>query len=464
MKKELLLACGLMLALPGVQGFAAEKTDEWSALNYHKESKNYYYESEPNDTLSKATNIQIDSTIEGRTDNEPSYEDFDYFKFSISEKNMTYSLYAENDGRELTKALKVRVLSEDGKEVAKSTIYNEEKWDAYQYIEANLLPGTYYIEVTNSYPRDIYLPYAFRHLTSPKQEPSIERIAGESRYETAVEISRTGWEFSDVAVIATGKNYPDALSATPLAYSNEAPLLLTNPAELPDLVIEELKRLGVKEVYLVGGTSAISDNVKTQLSKMNIKVNRISGANRYETSVNIAKEIGTEGSVVLATGKNFADALSIAPIAAQLNMPILLTEKENVPKEVSNYIRDWKANKAFVIGGKEVITDSALKNIPGKERISGSDRYETNSNVIKRFQSDIDPTETFIATGKNFPDALSGSALASLNMSPVVLTNPKTANTYTKNIINELSGATSYYYILGGETTLPQNAIDQLFE
>lgn len=163
---------------------------------------------------------------------------------------------------------------------------------------------------------------------------TMERISGANRYETAVNVSKKGWKKSDVAIIATGRNYPDALSATPLAHQNKAPLLLTDTNTLPDDVLNELDRLDVKQVILVGGKSAITTNVEKQLKSLNISFKRISGSDRYETSVNVAKQLAKSEQAVVTTGEGFADALSIAPIAASLNMPILLTKKSSLPQSV----------------------------------------------------------------------------------------------------------------------------------
>jgi cell wall-associated protease len=365
--------------------------------------------------------------------------------------------------------MKVRLLDADGQKVAESEMFEDDEGGGLQFLEASIAPGTYYLEVTNTFSNDLNEDYLIYHSIGYEEEPietTFERISGKDRYETAVKISQDGWgdEGSEYAVIATGSNFPDALSATPLAYRVGGPLLLTTPNTLPDSVKEELIRLGVKKVYLVGGKGAISDTVKTQLEKMKITVTRLSGADRFETSVKIADEIGTDGSVVVATGKSFADALSIAPIAAQLEMPILLANKDSIPASVSSFMKRWQADTTYVIGGTGAISDVTAKKLPGMKRISGKDRYATNSQIIERFIDDIDPTFTYIATGTNYPDALAGSALAAQYFSPVVLTNPKTANGATKTTVQKYKEQTFVYYILGGEKALPQNAIDQLFE
>ena len=109
-----------------------------------------------------------------------------------------------------------------------------------------------------------------------------QRLAGLDRYETSVDISKSGWPGgSDVAVIATGEDFPDALCAGPLAKSLNAPVLLTEVNVLDSNVKAELKRLGVKEVYIVGGVGAVSYNVQNQITSMGIKCTRLAGEDRF---------------------------------------------------------------------------------------------------------------------------------------------------------------------------------------
>jgi cell wall-associated protease len=290
-----------------------------------------------------------------------------------------------------------------------------------------------------------------------------ERIFGTDRYETAVKISSKGWEQSDVAVIATGRNYPDALSATPLAYHHNAPLLLTNTTTLPKSVKDELKRLKAKKVILVGGKSVITANVEKEVKDLGIKtISRISGADRYETSVKIAEQLGFTDRAVVATGQSFADALSIAPIAASLEMPILLTKKNGTPDSVRSYIEESMFEQFYVIGGESAIPEMVAEEFMNYERLSGSDRYETNSSIINYFASELNMSTPFIATGKNYPDALAGSALAAVGGNPVVLTHPKEAQFTTMDTLAMFAPVTDMYYILGGEGAISDSVVESL--
>ena len=298
--------------------------------------------------------------------------------------------------------------------------------------------------------------------------PSTYRISGVDRYETSANISFEGWETSEVAVIATGRDFPDALSASPLAYKYNAPLLLTDPKSLPNSVKEELERLEVSEVILIGGASAISADIEKQLEELGItKITRISGANRYETSVNIAKAVGPSEGIIVAAGQSFADALSIAPIAAQLETPILLTEKEELPTSVENYVNSLDSVVgSLVVGGERVVSKNVMTKLPDPERISGENRYETNSKIITYFADEkmLDMDYPFIATGQNYPDALSASALAAGWFNGVILTDPENPNTATKETVKKYADYAEEYIIVGGKQALPDSAINDLFK
>ncbi|MGK0468137.1 MAG: putative cell wall-binding protein [Clostridium sp.] len=211
--------------------------------------------------------------------------------------------------------------------------------------------------------------------------------------------------------MATGKNFPDALSAAPLAKQLNAPILLVGKT-LDSTLNTELIRLNVKNVFIVGGEGAVSKAIKEQLEQNHLTVTRLAGNNRYVTSLNIANyivekfNVGTE--IVVATGEGFPDALSIAPIAANKGMPIILSPKNQFPDSAKKYITDNKVTKAFVIGGTGVISDKVMQQLPSPERLGGADRFVTNVTILNRFASDISFDKTYVATGNNFPDALAG--------------------------------------------------------
>ena len=193
---------------------------------------------------------------------------------------------------------------------------------------------------------------------------NIDRISGTDRYITANEISQKGWEQSDYVILARGDDFADALCAGPLASKYNAPILMTKPKELDQSTLAEIKRLGVEHVIITGGTGAVSSSIEKTLKDAGIKdVTRLSGSNRYETSVKIAQELSST-KAVLATGENYPDALSISVAASKLGMPILLTSKNKLPDQVKEYITTKKISKTYVIGGEGAICSAIEKAVP----------------------------------------------------------------------------------------------------
>lgn len=272
--------------------------------------------------------------------------------------------------------------------------------------------------------------------------PSVDRLYGQDRYSTNLSIIKKGWTKSSYAVIASGEAFPDALCATPLAKSKNAPIFLTSKNGLSLDALKSLKDLEVKNVYIVGGTGVVSPNIEEQLKTLNITTTRLSGKDRYETSVKIAEMLGTENGIAVASSENFPDALSMAPIAAKMQMPILLSSQSKLPDKVRAFIKDKNIPVSYIIGGTGSIGESVQSSLTNAKRLSGLNRFDTNISILKEFQGKIDFTNLYVASGKNFPDALSGSALAASKDAPIVLvdsTLPQITKSYlrlqsTKNI------------------------------
>jgi len=295
-----------------------------------------------------------------------------------------------------------------------------------------------------------------------------DRIYGNDRYETAVKISQKGWNTSQYAVIARGDDFPDALCAGPLAKMYGAPILLTDTYELSPGVLDELKRLGVKDVFIAGGPGAVSNKVMDTLVLNNIKVERLFGSDRYETSVKIAEKLGTSRRIAIATGDDFPDALSISAVAASLEMPILLTGKSSLPLKVKEYIGNRQIEKTYIIGGQGVISDSVLYSVPGGERVYGSNRFETNVDVMNKFLKELKFGDIYLAVadgpnGDEFADALAGSVLAAKTSSPVVLVY-KDLPLVTENFIKPKMTIDSKVTALGGEAVVPSSIVDDILK
>jgi lactocepin len=252
-------------------------------------------------------------------------------------------------------------------------------------------------------------------------ESRLNRIAGANRYATAVTISKQGWETADVVVLARGDNYADALAGIPLAKKHDAPLLLTDSKKLTAVTKAEIKRLGAKKVVILGGESAVNNNVVKELKDMGVAVQRISGSSRFSTAAAIAGEVAPTGvsEAVVVNGLNFPDALSVASYAAAKALPIFLTESDKLPKATKDALHELGVSKTYVVGGQQVVKNDVLIELPNPVRINGNDRYHTSVEVAKFFKASSN--HYYVATGLQFADALAGAALAAKDDTGILL-------------------------------------------
>lgn len=298
-------------------------------------------------------------------------------------------------------------------------------------------------------------------------ESTIQRLAGNTLYDTALAISGSGWDKATSVVLANGQNFPDALAGTVLAQKVGGPLLLTPSKSLYSSILPELKRLGAQTVYLLGGTAANDPRLEKTLQDNGYQTKRLAGYDQYGTAAAIASEVSSQSPVAfLVNGDNFPDALSISAYAASKGIPLLMTKRSQVPVETLQALTELGVQQVTLIGGTAVISDAIvdqLQSLPQPihvlERIAGVDKYETNTAVLR--QLTFDPSIVYVATGENFPDALAGAALAAQSNHPIVLV-PKTVplNATSLSYLNERRTAGASFIIFGGWGAIPAKVED----
>lgn len=294
----------------------------------------------------------------------------------------------------------------------------------------------------------------------------ITRTAGQSRMDTAIEVSKqlypSGFPANHAhktVFITTSSDFADALSAGPLAaqYGN-APILLTSSSSLPDAVKLEVQRLKAENVIILGGTTAVSNQVRNSLSSISSvnRVERISGSNRYETNLEINKRLNDVSGIFVASGSNFADALAAAPIAASQKWAIVLSKTNEIPKNSLSFIKD-KNRQVNILGGALAVSEAVqneIQTVVGSKNVirlsvPGGNRYDTLAVILETFQNNLNLNNVLLSTGRDFPDALTSASLAVNTSSPLVLVGEnknenveKFLATHRKNInaVNVLGG------------------------
>lgn len=297
-----------------------------------------------------------------------------------------------------------------------------------------------------------------------------KRLGGNDRYETAVKISQEGWAAgsSDYAILSAGMNdnLVDSLTAAPLAHFKKAPILLTEGDALNPFAGQELQRLGVKTVYVTSGTGVIKQPVLDKLNKMNIQIVPLGGLDRFETALNIAKELGSFDQVIVSTAYNNADALSAAAIAANQGIPIVLSNAAQIPQNVSDYLSTKQIKQSYVLGGTGALSSAVEQSLPNPTRLGGADRFETNVKIIEAFSGVIQGTKLYVASGNdlNLVDALAGSSLAAQTASAIVLIDNQKLPVGTRDFIkkNIFPLVPADLVALGGISIVPNQVLEDM--
>lgn len=256
--------------------------------------------------------------------------------------------------------------------------------------------------------------------------PTVERIAGADRYETSVALSQFAFPTAPVVFLASGADFPDALSAGPAAAHLGGPLLLTSKSALPSAVASEIRRLGPTRVVVVGGPAVVDDAVIRAVEKMGIAAERVFGPDRYATSVAVARfAFTTCASSYVATGRTFADALSLAGRAGMSGDPLLLVDGQSnaAPSAVKAVIRDLQCAAVSIAGGTAAVSSGIERDLstaaPYVHRYAGTDRYDTSRLITDR--GGVPTRMVLVVSGSNFPDGLAAGAAAGVLFASVYI-------------------------------------------
>ncbi|WP_307892655.1 N-acetylmuramoyl-L-alanine amidase [Bacillus swezeyi] len=295
-------------------------------------------------------------------------------------------------------------------------------------------------------------------IPSALADNTVNRISGNTRYATAVEASKKGWSSASTAVIVGGDAYADTISAIPYAYQKNAPVLLTNKKNLSSETKNRLKELKTKNVIIIGGTPAVSNGVATQIKKLGISVKRIAGNTRYETAAKVANAMSSTSKAVVANGFVYQDSVAVIPYAAQNGYPILFTNEKTLNSATSGTIKSKGIKQTIVVGGTNSINSKLFSKLPSPTRITGKNRYDLSVNIAKKFS--LRTSNTYIANGFRYPDAVIGAALAAKQNKAIILTNGENLSKEPRTFIGDKN--IKYFSIMGGTPSVASKVANQL--
>jgi putative cell wall-binding protein len=254
--------------------------------------------------------------------------------------------------------------------------------------------------------------------------------------------------------------FADSLASGGAQGRLDAPLLLTGRDKLDWRVTEELQRLRADTVILLGGTAALSAEVASDLDERGYNVRRLAGSTRIETAVEIARTIAPTTSMAIVARafpapdgeptQGFADALAAGALAADLGVPLLLTETDRLSAATASYLRQAMVTNTIVIGGTAAIGDEVLDELTAMgitpTRSAGATRFATATAIAatRGAATAADADGIILVDGgaaDAWADAFPAALFASRTLTPIVLANG--------DVMPEATTA----YLVGGNTT-----------
>lgn len=290
---------------------------------------------------------------------------------------------------------------------------------------------------------------------------SVRRISGAVRYDTMASIASVGYSKSNVVILASGENFPDALSASALAGAYNAPILLTASNALSAQTARAIDSLTAKRVIVLGGTSAVSDQVVSALKSKGLSVKRVYGSVRQGTAEAVAKNVAaitSPDTAIIASSAAPWDSLSVSSLAYAKKWPVLLTQADGSLS--SSTLATLKSissiKKVIIVGGNNAVSASVTTQLSAYqvERWWGATRYETSLEIASHvILLGLKPTYVALASGENFPDALAGGALMG-GKNGLVLLSASIGTPATFTFLEKYVSDISHCYLFGGTAAL----------
>ncbi|MDK2991096.1 MAG: hypothetical protein PWP48_329 [Clostridiales bacterium] len=415
-------------------------------------------------------NIKLDTYMTGfDSETNTIVEDtFLYDSFTLNKSDVDVSLAADEDSISAdsngTVKLSIAAKDEAGKDIdlSKATVKYESYNDDVLKIAAD---GT--VTVQNrpaddmtvnvwaevDYDEDTYISNLVP-ITVDIVPPA--RISGGNRFETGVAAAKKYYPLTSTVILAVNTNdFADGLAANVLAGTLKAPVLLIDTDEIPAAVNEYMMHAGVNSVYLLGGTTIISQDIEKELTDKKYKVTRIYGDNREATAAEIAKKVKELGgqlkdTAIVVNGYAPADALAAGPAAAD-GMPLLMVNKYGIPDVTKNALKELGIKNIIIAGGTGVVSSAIADELKGLvsgtvERAGGADRIATSIALAK----ELDLPNAIMVGYKGLPDAVAAGYVGSIETGAVLYTQQKQLDKNVDAYLNGIINADSRIMIMGG--------------
>jgi len=265
------------------------------------------------------------------------------------------------------------------------------------------------------------------------------RINADQPAEAAVIVSQTLWMATEEGnrpggvIIADPQDWQTALvSANLIHHPNDGPVLFAGPDSVPDVTLQELKRLRPKgvdsnngvQVMLVGN---LGENVEVQIKALGYKTDRIEGGSAPAIAkaidayyAELTKEVPQ--SVIVGSMDSAEYTMPAVNWIAHMPEPLLYVQKDKIPQETIDALNTRGGGANIYILGPEGAVSANVEEQLGQYgkviRIAGDDPYE-NAIAFAKFK---DPETGFgwgiDSPGHNFSFAAKASPELALAAAP----------------------------------------------
>ena len=291
------------------------------------------------------------------------------------------------------------------------------------------------------------------------------RLDGADRFETTAEIALEAYEETENVVIAEGFEFADGLAGSVLAAELEGPILLTRSDELPEATAEAIEELEAQKATILGGEVAVGAEVADELKEeLELEVERLAGANRIETAVEVAEALEDVGEkAYIVSGWAPADSLAIASQAAKEGTPILQVREDEVPDATASALEDLGIEDITIVGGDAVVSADVgdeLEEDYSVERIAGANRFKTSTKVAEEYFEE--PETLLFANGRDgLADALAGGYFGALNEAPVLYVEDQDIGD-VEDYFDDVLTHNTKVFILGGTAVVSAGVEDAI--
>ncbi|MEW4195386.1 SpoIID/LytB domain-containing protein [Bacillus altitudinis] len=205
---------------------------------------------------------------------------------------------------------------------------------------------------------------------SIKKYGKVRRISGKDKFEISQKIAKEMGNYKQ-AIVVGGNSFMNGIAIASYASRKGYPILLTKKDSIPSYKMPS-------KVIIIGSTKSTGQKVENQIKKTS-QVTRISGANRYELSVNIIKKLNINADkVYLAKASSYIYAMPLSQLAAKSNSTVVYVKPDSVTASLKALLKEKGTYAYHLAGSTSAITDSLKNSLAKQVYLKKNQNYQLN--------------------------------------------------------------------------------------